>query len=129
MRRDSGITGVRSPLQTRRAIAYARSSDPRLDRSVDRQVAEVRAAAEREGFEIVETFVDEGISAGSGGDRPGFNAAMRFLAERAAELGVTRLYCSGRSRLGRTTRHVDETLHRLEVLHGIEVRAALGGVQ
>ena len=107
----------------RLAIAYYRCSDPRQDLSVDRQEGEIRAAAERDGFAIVRTFKDDGISAWSGKERPGFNGMMRFVKERAGELGVTRLYCYKQSRLGRTMRRVAETLHTVEVVHGVEVRA------
>ena len=110
-------------MQTRKAIAYIRWSDPRQDHSLGRQEGEIRVAAERDGFEIVKTFEDEGISAWSGKDRPGFNAMMRFVKDRAQELGVSRAYVNALSRLGRTQRRTAETLHTIENVHGVEVRA------
>jgi DNA invertase Pin-like site-specific DNA recombinase len=64
------------------AAIYARYSTDHQDKtSIDGQVANCRALADRERYKVVATFTDEGISGTTDEDhRPGFGALMRAAA-------------------------------------------------
>jgi site-specific DNA recombinase len=76
-----------------RAVIYARvSSDPRgIGRSTREQVADCEAIADREGWTVVETFVDNDRSASrfANGDRPAYKNLVRFLQDGHADVLVT----------------------------------------
>ena len=59
------------------AAAYVRMSSDKQDRSPDQQRDELRRLADREGCQIVQEFIDEGITGDSGPEqRPGFKAML-----------------------------------------------------
>jgi DNA invertase Pin-like site-specific DNA recombinase len=65
----------------KRVALYTRVSTD--DQTTDNQRRELEAAAERHGWQIVETFTDEGISGAKGKDkRPGFAALHAGIARR-----------------------------------------------
>ncbi len=66
------------------AVLYAAKSTEDKRGSIPTQLADARAMAEREGWEIIGEFQDEGFSAYSGNRGPGLEAA-----KRAAENGPT----------------------------------------
>ena len=75
------------------AAIYARvSSDPRgIGRSTSEQVADCRAIAEREGWEVIATFVDNDRSASryAKRDRPEYRKLTEFLKAGKADVLVT----------------------------------------
>lgn len=69
-----------------RVALYARVSTT-AGQTVENQLLELRAAAERHGWHIVATYTDEGISGSKGRDkRPGLDALMKAVARREIDL-------------------------------------------
>lgn len=65
----------------RRGVLYARLSDTRgLTGGIERQVAELRAHAERVGVEIMDELIDEDLSAAKKKRRPAFERLMEGIA-------------------------------------------------
>ena len=63
---------------------YARVSTD--NQTVENQLLELRAVAERQGWEVVAVLTDEGISGAKGRDRrPGFDALLKGIARRDFE--------------------------------------------
>ncbi|MEU3667579.1 recombinase family protein [Streptomyces virginiae] len=73
--------------RSRRAVIYARISQDRTGAhlGVDRQVEDCQSLADRMGWEVVETYVDNDISAYSGKKRPDY---LRMLEELGAGLAT-----------------------------------------
>jgi DNA invertase Pin-like site-specific DNA recombinase len=72
------MTATKRPL---RAALYARVSTDR--QSTENQLRELRQAAERLGWEVVEEFVDRGISGAKGRkERPKLDAMLRGVARK-----------------------------------------------
>src|SRR5436190_10942814 len=71
------------PTPSRPAILYAAKSTEDVRGSIATQLADCRALAEREGFEVVGEYQDEGFSAYSGNRGPGLEAAR----EHASSVG------------------------------------------
>jgi DNA invertase Pin-like site-specific DNA recombinase len=72
------MTATKRPL---RAALYARVSTDR--QSTENQLRELRQAAERLGWEVVEEFVDRGISGAKGRkDRPKLDAMLKGVARK-----------------------------------------------
>lgn len=70
----------------KRVAVYARVSTAN-GQTVETQLRELRAVAERHGWEIAETFTDEGISGAKGRDRrPAFDALCRGIARREFDM-------------------------------------------
>jgi len=70
---------------TKRVALYCRVSTD--GQTVENQTRELEAVAERHGWEIVETFTDEGISGAKGRDkRPGFNALHIAIARKEVDM-------------------------------------------
>jgi DNA invertase Pin-like site-specific DNA recombinase len=70
---------------TMRAAIYLRVSTD--GQTVENQRRELRAAAERHGWNVVEEFSDEGISGAKGRDkRPGLDRLMRTVARREIDI-------------------------------------------
>ncbi len=64
---------------------YARVSTD--GQSVDNQLRELAAVAERHGWQVAATYVDEGVSGAKGRDRrPGFDALCGAVARREVDL-------------------------------------------
>jgi site-specific DNA recombinase len=74
-----------------RAAIYARISSDRKGAGlgVDRQVADCRALVERRGWDLIEVYVDNDISAYSGKPRPAYRAMMAALTRGEIEAIVT----------------------------------------
>lgn len=69
----------------RRVALYARVSTD--GQSVDNQLRELEAVAKKEGWEVVERFVDRGISGAKGRkDRPGFDALCKAAVRREFDM-------------------------------------------
>ena len=80
----------------RTAVIYARVSSSGDRQSTDRQVADLRAVAEKEGIDVVGEFEEHG--SGAREDRPELLRCMEFLKGG----GCSTLLVSEISRLGRT---------------------------
>ena len=76
-----------SPEQPR-AILYAAKSTEDKHGSIPTQLEDCRAMAEREGWEVVGEFSDEGFSAYSGNRGPDLEKAKRMAADAADESGT-----------------------------------------
>ena len=69
----------------KRVAVYARVSTS--GQTVQNQLRELRAVAKRQGWNIVETFTDEGISGAKGREkRPGFDALLMAITRREVDL-------------------------------------------
>jgi len=69
----------------KRAAIYARVSTDQ--QTVENQLQVLREVAERSGWTIVHTFIDEGISGAKGRDqRPGFDALLKAIARRDVQI-------------------------------------------
>jgi DNA invertase Pin-like site-specific DNA recombinase len=76
----------------RRAVAYGRISEDDLDRrdGVDDQLRRAEAHVERRGWDLVDTFRDDDLSAYSGKPRPGYEALMAEVAAGRVDTIVVR---------------------------------------
>ena len=93
-------------MQTK-AVIYARVSSAGDRQSTDRQVADLRAFAEREGIEVVGEYEEHG--SGAREDRPELMRCVEFLKRG----GCSTLLVSEISRLGRTVKGVVNTIDEL----------------
>jgi DNA invertase Pin-like site-specific DNA recombinase len=72
----------------KRVALYLRVSTS--EQTIENQRRELRAVAERHGWQISATFADDGISGAKGRDkRPGFDALMRAIGRREIDLVAT----------------------------------------
>ena len=77
--------GNRPTCGTKRVALYCRVSTD--GQTVENQTRELEAVAERHGWQIVETFTDEGISGAKGRDkRPGFNALHNAITRKEVDM-------------------------------------------
>lgn len=77
----------------------------------ENQLRELRAVAERMGYEIVSEFIDNGISgAKSRKDRPALDEMMKLATQRKFEM----VMCWSIDRLGRSLQHLVEILNELQ---------------
>src|SRR4051794_12268571 len=74
--------------ETTVAVLYAAKSTEDKRGSIDTQVADCRAMAEREGWEVAEAYRDEAASAWSGDRGPGLAAAMEHAKREAPSILV-----------------------------------------
>jgi len=95
-----------------RAVLYARVST--VDQNCATQLLDLRQLAEQRGLEIVETYVDHGIS-GTRARRPGLDQLMADAARHRFDIVVVWAF----DRLARSVRHLLATLDELNRL-GIE---------
>jgi len=71
---------------TKRVALYARVSTVDKNQTVENQLRDLLAVAERQGWEVVATFTDEGISGVKGRDRrPGYDALLKGVARKDFE--------------------------------------------
>ncbi len=85
----------------KRAAVYARVSTD--GQTTDNQLCELRAVAERNGWQIVQEFVDKGISGAKGREqRPAFDALWKGAVRR--EFDVVMVWAV--DRLGRSLQHL-----------------------
>lgn len=90
---------------------YARVSTDK--QTCENQLIELRATAERMGYEIVSEYLEEGISGTkSRQDRPALNAMMKSATQRKFDL----VMCWSIDRLGRSLQHLVEILNELQSL-------------
>ena len=69
----------------KRVALYARVSTD--GQSVENQLSELQAVASKEGWEVVERFMDKGISGSKGRDgRPAFDALCKGIVRRQFDL-------------------------------------------
>lgn len=103
------------------AIAYLRCSDPKQDRSVSDQRAEIEDRAKLDGARIIPGgwFVDDGISGLTVTHRPGILALRRWLEEHPGDARC--LYAWAQSRLGRDPLDTMTTLAMCDEA-GVETR-------
>jgi Resolvase, N terminal domain len=88
-------------IKTKRAAIYARVSTD--GQTTDNQLCELHLVAERNGWPIVQEFVDQGISGAKGRDqRPAFNALWKGAIRR--EFDVVMVWAV--DRLGRSLSHL-----------------------
>ena len=92
---------------SRTAVIYARVSSVSDRQSTDRQVADLRAFAQREGIEVVGEYEEHG--SGAREDRPELLRCVEFLRRG----GCSTLLVSEISRLGRTVKGVVNTIDEL----------------
>jgi DNA invertase Pin-like site-specific DNA recombinase len=79
----------------------------------ENQLRELRAVAERLGYEIVSEFIDNGISgAKSRKDRPALDEMMKLATQRKFEM----VMCWSIDRLGRSLQHLVEILNELQAM-------------
>lgn len=91
----------------RTAVIYARVSSTSDRQSTDRQVADLRAFAKKEGIDVVGEYEEHG--SGAREDRPELLRCMEFLKGG----GCSTLLVSEISRLGRTVKGVVNTIDEL----------------
>ena len=85
MRACSPNNGSENTL-TKRVAIYARVSTADKNQTVENQLRDLLAVAERQGWEVVATFTDEGISGVKGRDRrPGYDALLKGVARKDFE--------------------------------------------
>lgn len=85
----------------KRVAIYARVSTD--NQTTDNQVNELRAVAERNGWEIVHEFIDQGISGAKGRDqRPAFDAMLKAAIRKEFDLVMSWSV----DRLGRSLQHL-----------------------
>lgn len=92
----------------KRVALYARVSTD--GQSVENQLQELRAVAERHGWEIVGEYTDKGISGAKGrSERPQFNAILNGVARKEFDL----VAAWSVDRLGRSLQHLISFLNEL----------------
>lgn len=85
----------------RKVALYARVSQD--SQTVENQLQELRAVAERHGWVVTATFTDEGISGAKGRDqRPGFDALLKGVARKDFDM----IAAWSVDRLGRSLAHL-----------------------
>ncbi len=106
-----------------RAAIYARySSDRQSAASVEDQVRLCRAAAEREGWQIVETFADYALSGAHAASRPGLMALREAVAAGALDL----VLAESLDRLARDQEDIAALFKHCR-FHGVEIRTVADG--
>lgn len=93
---------------TKRIALYTRVSTDQ--QTTENQRLELLAVAERNGWEVVAEFTDQGISGAKGRDqRPGYDALMKAVARREIDMVATWAV----DRLGRSLQHLVGFLHEI----------------
>lgn len=96
-------------LKTKRVAIYARVSTDK--QTTAQQLAELRAAAERHNWQIIEEFIDQGFSGAKGRDqRPRLDAMLKAAARR--EFDVVAAWSV--DRLGRSLQHLVALLEEIQ---------------
>jgi DNA invertase Pin-like site-specific DNA recombinase len=79
--------------------------------STDNQLVALREVAERRGWEVVEVYIDHGISGAKGRDkRPGFDRLLKDASKRKFDVVMAWAI----DRMGRSLRDLVETIEHLE---------------
>ena len=101
-----------SPKQTKRAALYLRVS--RDGQTVENQRLALEAVASQRRWTVVKEFADNGISGAKGRDqRPQLDALLKDATRGRFDVVVVWAL----DRLGRSLRHLMDTLHELEAAH------------
>ena len=96
-------------MEMKKVCLYCRVST--THQTSENQLRELRAVAERMGYEIVSEFIDNGISgAKSRKDRPALDEMMKLATQRKFEV----VMCWSIDRLGRSLQHLVEILNELQ---------------
>jgi site-specific DNA recombinase len=104
-----------------KAIAYCRCSDPRQDKSVEEQRAEIEKRALANGHRVIAWFEDEGLS-GRKNDRPEYRRLIHYASSgKAAAAGVGVVYLWKLNRLGRNQLATLQALKKIEDDGGLKV--------
>ena len=97
--------------RTKRAALYVRVSTDH--QTVENQVSELRAVAERRGWEVLETYRDAGISGAKGRDkRPGLDGMLNDVSRRKFDV----IMVWAIDRLGRSLIDLLGTIQHLETV-------------
>ena len=89
----------RSTPLTKRVAIYCRVSTADKNQTVENQLRDLLAVAQRQDWEVVATFVDEGISGAKGRDkRPGFDNLLKGVARKEFD----QIACFSVCRIGRS---------------------------
>ena len=91
------------PKKPKRVVLYARVST--AEQTTENQLQELRSVAERHGWEVIEEFVDNGIS-GAKASRPAFDRLLQGVVRKDFDL----IMCWSVDRLGRSLRHLVDFL-------------------
>ncbi|MBF0321787.1 MAG: recombinase family protein [Magnetococcales bacterium] len=92
----------------KRVAIYARVSTD--GQTTENQLLELRATAQRHGWQVVQEFVDHGISGAKGRDqRPAFDAMLKTVTSRQVDM----VMAWSVDRLGRSLQHLVEFLGEL----------------
>ena len=95
----------------KKVAIYARVSTDK--QSTDNQLRELRTIADKNGWELVNEFIDEGISGAKGREkRPQFDALLKSAVRREFDMVMSWSV----DRLGRSLQHLVEFLNEL---HGV----------
>jgi len=95
-----------------KAAIYSRVST--THQTVENQLLELRAAAQRMGYSIVVELVDHGVSGGKGRhDRPAFNRLHQMIQRREVDVVMSWSIC----RLGRSTADLSAFLAEVQAAH------------
>lgn len=95
---------------TRRVALYVRVSTSNKGQTVENQLADLQAAAERLGWDVVAVYRDDGISGAKGREkRPGFDALMKGVARKE----FTMVAAWSVDRLGRSLRDLINFLEEI----------------
>ena len=98
--------------QAKRVAIYARVSTG--DQTTDNQLRELRAVAERAGWQVVEEFVDHAISGTKGRDqRPAFDRLLKAATRRHIDV----VAAWSVDRLGRSLQHLVGFLDEIHSRH------------
>ena len=96
-------------MKTQRAAIYARVSTDH--QTTDNQLNELRAVAQRMGWNVVAEYVDHGISGAKGRDqRPQFDAMLKAVTRREVDV----IAAWSVDRLGRSLQHLVAFLDELQ---------------
>ncbi|PZW36896.1 DNA invertase Pin-like site-specific DNA recombinase, partial [Humitalea rosea] len=99
-----------------RAGIYARySSEQQRDASIEDQVRICRARAEREGWQVVEVYVDHAMS-GASSHRPGYQALLAAMVAGAVDVVLS----ESLDRLSRDQEHV-AGFHKRAIFAGVRI--------
>lgn len=97
-------------MMTRRVALYVRVSTSNKGQTVENQLADLQAAAERLGWDVVAVYRDDGISGAKGREkRPGFDALMKGVARKE----FTMVAAWSVDRLGRSLRDLINFLEEI----------------
>jgi DNA invertase Pin-like site-specific DNA recombinase len=95
--------------QGRRVVMYARVSTD--NQVTDNQLRDLRAVAERHGWQVVAEYVDSGVSGAKGRDaRPAFDRLLKSAMRREFDM----IMSWSVDRLGRSLQHLVEFLNEIQ---------------